>query len=320
MAFSQAVHASMAKEGLINQQSEFLMIQAKFKERYIQVLLETFKRTIEFLEFYQIRWCVAGGTCIGAVRHQGIIPWDDDIDLYVLRDDYDKLFGLRDQLSHYTLEMKSIEDGCGYYNGFIKIFDSNTTLWERKEFEDVVGVYVDVFPLDRSDASVSDLVKASQKYRMCMNRYLDDIRKTSLADYCELAKGIHLKTIKDRLFFSLSRHDTKKDYEDFLHSTRQIPYDPNGKNVMCVLGSYREREHWPADWFGSMVEMPFADFTVKVPSGYDKYLTQLYGDYMQIPQKDKQVSRHSHYYCNLKERLSLDEVKMRVKRGETCIV
>lgn len=296
------------------------MNQVLFNEKYKEVLLDTFKRTIDFLDFHHITWFVTGGTCLGTLRHHGIIPWDDDIDIFVPRDQYEKLFELRDKLAPYSLEMKSIEDGYGYYNGFIKIYDCNTTLWELREFEDVIGIYVDVFPLDRSNIGPEQFTQVRLAYRKAMRRYLDGICHTTFKGYCKLLAGFHLRTIWQRVSASLASHDKAKDYDDFVRSTRQIAYDPNGKHMMCVMGSYDDREFFEADWFADAIEMPFADFTVKVASGYDHYLSQIYGDYMKMPPLERQVTHHFHYYCNFKERLTLEEVKERMKRGETCVV
>lgn len=290
-----------------------------FNERYKEVLLEVFKRAISFFEAYHIKWFVAGGTCLGAVRHHGIIPWDDDIDVFVLRDDYERLFGLREQMRPYSLEMRSIEDGIGYYNGFIKICDRNTTLWERKEYEQIIGIYIDVFPLEKSDMDKSAYLEARSLYRQKMKQYLRGICKTDCQTFLHLLKGLHLRTFFNRLQILMSHHDTKGDYEAFLQSTRQIAYNPKGKYVMVLTGSYAERDYWPSEWFDTVIEMPFADFTVNVPSHYDEQLKLLYGDYMKFPPKEKQVTHHDHYYCNFRERIPLDEVKKRVGKGERVV-
>lgn len=295
------------------------MDEVVFNERYKEVLLDTFKRFISFLDSFHIKWFVIGGTCLGAARHHGIIPWDDDIDIVVLRDDYERLFKLRDHLEAYSLDMISIEDGRGYYNGFIKVFDKNTTLWERREFEHVIGIYIDVFPLDKSDISVSEFIETRSLYREKMQRYLDGICKTDIPDILRLLKGLHLRTCFNRIHSLLSFHDTKREYDEFLQSTRQITFNPNGRHVMVLMGSYAEREYWPSEWFDTFVEIPFSDFTVKAPANYDKMLRHVYGDYMKFPPKEKQVTHHFHYYCNFKERLSLVEVKERMRKGEKIV-
>lgn len=284
--------------------------------KYHDCLVSTFKRTISFLNDSGIRWFVAYGTAIGAVRHNGIIPWDDDIDIYVPREDYERLFSVRSSLRNYNLDMKSIEDGCGYYNGFIKIYNDNTTLWEIREYENIVGVYVDVFPLDQSNISQEEFMLKMNYYRKSMERYRRANMKIKFSYLLELLNGLHFKTLLKYVVVTLLRPELSDAYNSYLKSTRQIEYNADGKYMMCLMGSYGDKERVLSEWFEDYIEWPFYDFTVRLPIGYENYLTHLYGDYMQLPPIEKRVSNHCHYYCNLKEKLSLDEVKRRIKNGE----
>lgn len=289
-------------------------------DAYKSTLINTFKTAIDFFELNGIKWFACGGTCLGAVRHQDIIPWDDDIDLFVYRDDYERLFDIRESLEPYGLSMISIEDGYGYYNGYIKIFNNQTTLWELKEYESVVGVYIDVFPIDKSDIGVSECLKIQKEYRDALEKYRRGICKTSIKDLLDLFTHFHWGDLWYRISCKMQFHNRKKEYNNLLESIRKVSFNSHGKHTMCVMGSYWERDHYPSEWFSETIEAPFGDFRVKLPVGYDEYLTQLYGDYMKLPPKEKQVSHHDHYYCNLKEGLTLDEVKERINQGEFIVI
>ena len=294
--------------------------QEQFNEAYKKVLLATFKRTIAFLESHQIKWCVCGGTCLGAVRHHNIIPWDDDVDIFVPRDDYERLFAIRQDLVNYQLGMVALEDGNGYYQGMIKIYDDCTTLWEVKEFPQIIGVFIDVFPIEKSNINKDEFIEIQNSFRKARSCYWSGLRVTDFVDFFELFMGLRMKTFKSRLIEQFSCHDRNEEFRRFLCSTRQIPYQANGKFMMCVMGSYGEREYCPSSWFDSTCEMSFSDFKVKMPVGYDNYLRQLYGDYMTLPPMEERKTHHFHYYCNLNERLSMDEARQRISMGEYVVI
>ena len=112
-------------------------------------LLTLFKAFIAFCHEHHLTYYAAYGTALGAVRHQGMIPWDDDIDVWMPRKDYDKLLSLRSHLNGTNYEIIDIKDK-GYYLYFAKFCDRNSTIIER-EGEALMGLYLDIFPLDNYD-------------------------------------------------------------------------------------------------------------------------------------------------------------------------
>ena len=132
------------------------------KSIYCQKLLDVFKRTIQFLEANNIKWWAAYGTLIGAVRHKGLIPWDDDVDIWVPREDYDRLVTLGHLTSFYNLELKSIETHSDYYLGFAKLCDTNSTMWEHRVIPDVFGIYIDIFPIDRTNCTKEEIIEKEE--------------------------------------------------------------------------------------------------------------------------------------------------------------
>lgn len=96
-----------------------------------KVLLKTFKAFSALCDEYNLRYYAAFGTALGAVRHQGFIPWDDDIDVYMPRQDYNKFIALRDKIE----EAYSIIDlrDTGYFMYFAKFINNQTTVWEKRE-------------------------------------------------------------------------------------------------------------------------------------------------------------------------------------------
>ena len=114
-------------------------------------LLETFKAFIEFCNEHGIKYYACGGTLIGAVRHQGLIPWDDDIDVWMMPDDFKKFCSYRGKIQgHYDI-MDGRDDNY-WLLSVAKFVDVDTTLWEEEEYPCVTGVYIDVFPLYECDS------------------------------------------------------------------------------------------------------------------------------------------------------------------------
>ena len=118
----------------------------------------------DFCDKYGLKYYMLGGTMLGAVRHKGIIPWDDDMDFGMPREDYDRLIALKDKLDHkYTFNVHT--DNPNYKYGFCKMYDESTTYLEQltDETQFVGGVYIDIFPLDYIGKDYNKAIKIAKK-------------------------------------------------------------------------------------------------------------------------------------------------------------
>lgn len=284
--------------------------------------LVEWKRIITDLlrEFHQIckenglRYFACGGTAIGAVRHHGIIPWDDDIDVSMPRPDYDRLVEVCKQRDMGDYELSTPYNTDNYGVPFMKLCNRNTTLIEISQIPCLIGVYIDIFPLDGTSENRLEAENMMRKYQKLKNQLEAVSCRSSFLEHISLLTKLHewgRFLIKTKAFFC--RNSTRKSILSKIdHLTRQYPFETS-KHVAVFCGSYGMKEIMPKSFCGGVdIPMPFENITVMMPSGYDEYLTRIYGDYMQLPPKEKRISHHFHAVVDLTRRLTKEEAKSRI--------
>lgn len=293
-------------------EQDILFSSKEFKS----ILLNTFRFTVDFLNHHNLRWFVGGGTCIGTIRHKGLIPWDDDIDLLMPREDYNKFLSLRTEMDGTGYELASWNTNNTTIP-FAKVIDRNTTIWETKYHPFVSGVFIDIFPIDLSNRSFEEIIAEMKIYDRYLHKYISAMGLFTIRDVFNLAIKRNYHFLKESIesFFTKYR---KKYYLNKLQSLDKQHNCKDGDYYVwfsaCYVYSY-EKEILNRRWFDDYILMPFEGIEVRVPIGYDAYLTHVYGNYMQLPPIEKRVTRHNHYYVNLKENKSLEEI-LQIKKHE----
>lgn len=241
---------------------------------------EMLKQTVSAFDEAGIKYFVACGTCLGTIRHKGFIPWDDDVDIYIFGNDYEKAKAVF--INHPYLEWHDNETHNGYPFTFPKIVAKNTILIEKgkNDIEYREGVYIDVFPLiDTPKCRL--LLFFSEKMRYV--RYA--IIRLIYTNYESKFRTVLRKIAK-------SMFDPEKIQKKIFDSYKKIR---NGKKVIIDSGVFGKHGYIFKDSFSENLLMPFEDINVSVPKGYKRYLTDYYGDYMRLPPIEKRVACHS---CN----------------------
>lgn len=281
------------------------MEQDALTKQFQEHILKVFKFTVDFLERHNLRYIACGGTVLGAVRHKNFIPWDDDIDIYLPRADYERLLDLKDEMRKEGFDVLSLRDK-GYYLPFAKVSDMNTTLLEQAEFPFVMGIYVDLFALDNFSGTDEEITAIQRRSLKKFYNYQKSVNHSKTCDWWRDALKGHLGDAVEKLQIMLSRPFRKLLLRRFLNYQRWYS-SFDGDKTVCVTqwaGRIFKRE-----WFEDVIDYPFADTTVKIPRDYDGYLRCLYGDYMTLPPVEQRHSEHNHLILDFESRVEDVEMK-----------
>lgn len=281
---------------------------------YKKILCETMKAFIAFCKENNLRYFACGGTCLGAIRHKGIIPWDDDIDVLMPREDYNRFLNLKREKTYMKYEIFS-PGSSGYYLPFAKFVYTGMTLVEVKEYPLVLGTFIDVFPLDEvGDLDIAQ--KLSNHKKKVFSDYSLTIKKYYISEFIDMFLKLRIKCFLKDLWYSLFGSFLRKKYLRRFYDSEIDIQKQHGDKCMYYGGFYDvKKEVCQQEWFGAGVEVPFEDFSIRVPQNYDAYLTNMFGDYMTPPPVEKQVTHHNLYFIDLNKRWDIKEV-MQLKLGK----
>lgn len=241
-----------------------------------KLMLDTLVSVSDFCEKNDIKYSLGYGTLIGAIRHKGFIPWDDDIDIMMPRDDYERFVKTyRD--GRYAV----IDESFNTNHSHIRVSDEKTVLklnaWRARFYK--AGLWIDVFPIDK----VPDSQKGYERFRKWL-WFLFEIQLTGEAK----RKGIVNKVLY-ALCKPFSRYCGKKALQEMKRY--------NDKDTQSVANMGVWYLHWPKfplSYMSEFVDVDFEGHKFKAIKEYDSFLRGIYGDYMQFPPKEKQKPHHNY--------------------------
>lgn len=240
-----------------------------------------------FCKQNNLTYFVCGGCCIGAIRHKGFIPWDDDIDVFMPRRDYEKLNVL------WKSQMKNTKYNCcrsdetGFYRSLLTyISDEETTfIKERQKDLDIShGIRLEILPIDGCpDSKVKRKIQIF--WALVFQIFVNQEAPTSKGKLLEIIGKIMLfpfRTWKSRckIWKYAERKMSKYNFDTC-----------NKITELCARYQYMINEY-PREVFSDIVYKKFENTEIPLPIGYDTYLSMAFGDYMKIPPKEKQIPKH----------------------------
>ncbi len=263
-----------------------------------QVEIDILKKIDKICKENNLSYSLSEGTAIGAVRHRGFIPWDDDIDIIMLRKDYDKLKEIMTTNEYTDIKYISCETQEDCWNLFAKVVDLRTEAKEigvrpTKDY----GVFVDIFPIDNLPNDERE--RKRYIYKLNILRKIHSIKLYKK----QISKSKKNLIIKNIIALFLKPINLRKLVIKINKLMQKYKNVENCKYVgsICTGITLKKKKIYEKDFFDSKIYINFEDAKFMIISNYDKYLKDVYGNYMKLPPKEKQVSDHNWEFVRWKK-------------------
>ena len=240
-----------------------------------------------FCEEKGIAYSMSCGTMLGAIRHKGYIPWDDDIDICMLRADFNKLVSLFPKVLNGKYIFVSLERDSKWDRAYGKIYDSRTHFYEpdRAKYKGYpLGINIDVFPIDNVPEEENRWLKYNKKRLF--------LQKVYAIKYIELTSREWYKNIVLILLKGLLLPFSKRSLAELLDKWGQRYNEIDSSKVFECSQGLHLKHGFNKSIFFQRNKYPFEDRLFMGFTNYDEYLKNAYGEYMKLPPIEKQVSHH----------------------------
>lgn len=257
-----------------------------------EIDLNIVKEVVKICDQNNLKYYMLGGTMLGAVRHRGFIPWDDDIDLGMPRKDYDRFILIAKSKLPKNLRLINYKTDPNYQYYITRILDTNTKVEEERIGNDnkYTNASIDIFPIDGTPNN--KFLRRIYFFRVLYHRalmslcYKDSIDRKRSRNKIE---KIFLWIMEKLPIEKITTPFEQKEKIDVLLRKQKIE---GSKYIGNIMGAYRTREIVPACFYGKGKMYQFENIQLRGVDKYDEYLRWTYGDYMKIPPEDK---RKTHF-------------------------
>lgn len=246
---------------------------------------ELLKEFDKFAKKHGLVYFLSGGSCLGAIRHQDFIPWDDDIDVCMLRKDYNRLINI--VKNHREIPEKKeykflLPLDQNYIYPYAKLVNTDTIVYEKdiqKRF--ATGVWMDIFPMDVWPDDKKELKRLMKKHN-----FYKMMNKIYVAGNLSSAKKKILALIGKAGYKLIC---PKKDHLYWNKKIIELVRPCQGTYVGDRIWPVKDKEFFSKEVFEKPIYKKFRDQEFPIPVGYEEYLTKMYGDYMQLPKEKDRV-------------------------------
>ena len=271
--------------------------EEKYSIRELQMnVLNILKFVDQVCRDNDIQYYLAYGTLLGAVRHQGFIPWDDDVDLWMFRADFERFVKAMGQYRDGRYQLHCPENDDDWPLNFGKVFDTHTKVDQSYFIKpSVLGTYVDIFPLDGMAEDGKTARREFIKFKV-----MNSLRST--ANHSYFPEGTRKLLIK-KASAVVGRIRSTKQWTNAIEKDARKRKTDDGNYVGAVTCQYYswQKNRFRKEYFDECRDVPFEDGVFRIPARYDEILKTIYGDYMQLPPEDKRHATHIYKILSLGE-------------------
>lgn len=265
--------------------------------------LEILKDVHQFCTKNSIKYSLYGGTLLGAIRHQGFIPWDDDIDIIMPREDYDRFCNLYTS-DNYKLINRN--NDSSYQLAYTRVCDIKRTRYKAVEpcSKHTTGVWIDVFPADGCPSNEDEipafylnnkaLFEETEHVRWSLCSYSNEWNRVSQM-YGKLRAFKRLVSLfKSKIYYTISGK-SNTCIQNLMSLSRTYRFS-DSKFWASFTCPYKHVVYNPKADYSSTILLKFEDEQFQAMNGYDGYLRRVYGDYLELPPKEQQVPPLRNWY------------------------